>query len=121
MCGVLIGVQVLELEPGHRSAYVMRGEAHRQLGNEQEAIEDYTRALFIDPTDVEAYLVRGEANLADHNYLDALHDFQKALDLQVRKSPFSNTAAATFGSPPYRITRPEREKGSGDSWGGPPR
>lgn len=75
--------QVLELEPGHRSAYVMRGEANRQLGNEQEAIEDYTRALFIDPTDVDAYLVRGEANLADHNYLDALHDFQKALDLQV--------------------------------------
>jgi tetratricopeptide (TPR) repeat protein len=76
-------VQVLELEPGHRSAYVMRGEAHRQLGNEQQAIEDYTRALFIDPTDVDAYLVRGEANLADHNHLDALHDFQRALDLQV--------------------------------------
>ena len=39
------------------SSYVLRGEAYRQLGREDEAIEDYTRALFIDPADVQSYVV----------------------------------------------------------------
>jgi tetratricopeptide (TPR) repeat protein len=55
--------RVLELEPGHRSALVMRGEAYRTVGNEEAAIADYSRALFIDPADVEAYIVRGRSNL----------------------------------------------------------
>ena len=64
-----------------RSSYVLRGEAFRQLGQENEAIEDYTRALFIDPADVQAYLVRGDTNLKQGYYTEAATDFTKALDL----------------------------------------
>eukprot|EP00959_Pyramimonas_sp_CCMP1952_P357776 7490808-Pyramimonas_sp.AAC.1 len=79
--------KVLELEPGHRSALVMRGEANRKVGNEEQAIADYTRALFIDPADLDAYLVRGQSNILQGHYEDAVFDYTKALDLVPRCVP----------------------------------
>ena len=56
--------RALELNPEFVEALVTRGNAWKSKGDNNEAIEDYTRALLLDPQNVGIMNNRGTARLA---------------------------------------------------------
>ena len=61
--------------------YGNRGVAYRNLGQYQQAIEDFDRALVLDPTYAWAYGNRGITYRSSKNYERALADFDTAISL----------------------------------------
>ena len=53
--------EAIKINPRYAKAYLMRGEAYRDIGKIDESIYDYSKAIEIDPRYVEAYLLRGTA------------------------------------------------------------
>jgi tetratricopeptide (TPR) repeat protein len=52
---------VIELAPGNRMGYELRGHAYLEVGQYQAAIADFTRAISIDPNAIYDYRMRGRA------------------------------------------------------------
>ena len=62
-------------------AYNNRGNAHYEIGQNDEAISDYAAALEIDPYDPEVYVNRGNVYLRQGKREEARADFEKPLAL----------------------------------------
>jgi len=60
-------------------SYNNRGLTYSKLGNYEDAIADYTRAIRIDPDYANAYGNRGVAYNELGNYKDAIDDYTKAI------------------------------------------
>jgi tetratricopeptide (TPR) repeat protein/S1-C subfamily serine protease len=86
-------------------AYNNRGNAKSALGNKQEAIADYDRAISINPKLAEAYVNRGAAKSALGNEQAAIADYDRAITINskfagayynrgVSKSALGNEQAA---------------------------
>lgn len=71
----------IRLNPRYDRAYVKRGLAYEKLGNVQQAIEDYSRAIFVSPGDAKVYYLRGLALRRLGMYEEAVTDIKKAADL----------------------------------------
>ncbi len=56
-------------------SYQMRGEAARQYGYYDQAVDDFGKAIELNPTDPFPYLERGFANFGLRNYDQSLKDF----------------------------------------------
>jgi tetratricopeptide (TPR) repeat protein len=63
-------------------AYKNRGGAYRDLGNYEQAIEDYGRAIEINPGYADAYFNRGVAYNGLGNYEQAIEDFNRAIEIK---------------------------------------
>jgi tetratricopeptide (TPR) repeat protein len=61
------------------SVYNNRGNAYSELGNYEDAIADYTRAIRIDPDYASAYYNRGIEYKNLKNYEDAIADYTRAI------------------------------------------
>ena len=75
------------LDPQLALAFNNRGDAYKDLGRYQKAIQDYNEAIRLDPYLVLAYSNRGAAyqDWAQHeNYFSAAHDIDS---LTVRVQP----------------------------------
>lgn len=72
---------LIEKEPENFTAYKDRGFCHYELGNNDQAIADFSKSLQGDPASVFSFLYRGRAYLRQENYAAALADFKSAIDL----------------------------------------
>jgi Tfp pilus assembly protein PilF len=61
------------------NARVQRGLIYRQMGNPQQALADYNRALQIEKDNTQAYTNRGNALLDLRRYEEAIADYKKVL------------------------------------------
>jgi tetratricopeptide (TPR) repeat protein len=64
--------------------YYSRGVAHNGLGNYNQAIEDYSRAIAISPGTAEGYYNRGIAYKNLGNYKQAIEDYGRAIEINPR-------------------------------------
>ncbi|AFY92968.1 tetratricopeptide repeat protein [Chamaesiphon minutus] len=73
--------RVIEIDPQDAKAYFDRGTEKYRLGQNAEAIDDYSRAITIDPQYVGVYVGRGAAkyNLGQHR--EAIDDYSRAITL----------------------------------------
>jgi tetratricopeptide (TPR) repeat protein len=62
-------------------AYYNRGLLHCDLGNLQQALVDYTKAIELDPQYALAYYNRGLLHRDLTNLRQAIHDFEQVLAL----------------------------------------
>ncbi len=74
--------RALALAPTSVRAYVIRGEALRQLGEHKAATEAFRTALRFDPRNASAYNNLGLVQLAQGQVHDAQDSFREALRLQ---------------------------------------
>ena len=83
---------VLRQDSRNAGAYNERGQAFSRLGRQEDAIEDFTRALSLDPAQASIYYTnRGFAFLALRDQDSAIEDYTQA----IRANP--NNAQAFFG------------------------
>jgi len=80
---------LIEFEPNDAGAYYVRGTAYEKLGNLEESISDFTKALEIDPNHFNAAYARGACENKRGNFLKAIEDYNLALekDKRVAGSP----------------------------------
>jgi tetratricopeptide (TPR) repeat protein len=70
---------VIEKNPSVTVAFYNRGVAKYNLGDYQEAIDDYDKAVELNPYYAEAYNNRGESKEKLMDYQGAVKDFDKAI------------------------------------------
>lgn len=78
---ILLYDQAITQDPGYAQAYLLRGDAYKQLGDLTQAISNYDTAISIDPNMSTAYNNRGLAHSELSNASEALQDFSKAIEL----------------------------------------
>src|SRR6266542_1101227 len=66
------------------AAYFNRGLAKKSIGDDDGAIDDYTRAIEINPRDAAAYNNRGLARYDNGDYDLAFDDYTKAIEINTR-------------------------------------
>ncbi len=70
------------LNPNDPDAYVTRGVAYMDRGQQDEAIADFTRAIDLDPKGVIAYYNRGCSHYVDGAFEEAAKDYTQAISLR---------------------------------------
>ncbi len=73
--------KAIQLNPQDASAYLNRGFARYNLGENQEAIKDYDEAIRLKPQYTNAYYNRGLAQYILENYQEAIKDYDEAIKL----------------------------------------
>jgi tetratricopeptide (TPR) repeat protein len=68
-------------EPKDAKFYIDRGNAHREKGQFDQAVDDFTKALKIDPKEANAYFYRGIAYGEKRQFDQAIDDFTEALKI----------------------------------------
>ncbi|MBM2837536.1 MAG: repeat-containing protein YrrB [Deltaproteobacteria bacterium] len=89
------GSKAIELDPKYVYAYIIRGLAYSELGDNIRAIVDYDRAIELNPKYANAYGNRGLAysNLGDK--IRAIADYNKAIELDPKyANAYSNRGVA---------------------------
>jgi tetratricopeptide (TPR) repeat protein len=77
-------LKVIELAPGNRMGYELRGHAYLEVGQYQAAIADFTRAISIDPNAIYDYRMRGRAYHFLNQFDNAMADFEAAFESMPR-------------------------------------
>jgi serine/threonine protein kinase/tetratricopeptide (TPR) repeat protein len=68
--------------------YLVRGTAHIELRQFEQAEKDLTVAIEFDPRDAKAWSRRGVVRLERNRYADSITDFTKALEIDEKPHPF---------------------------------
>jgi tetratricopeptide (TPR) repeat protein len=79
-------------------AYNNRGSAYGRLGNHEQAIEDYNKAIEINPKYAVAYNNRAGSHWRRGNYKDAIEDYNKAIEFNPKYAEAYNNRAGAYGS-----------------------
>lgn len=74
--------QVLEFEPNHSLALVVKGDAATELGDRQTAFDSYRRALGVNPLEQRAYVGSARLEAENGNREKALELLHKALAIE---------------------------------------
>lgn len=74
--------EAIRLNPDYAEAYVNRGLAYTQTGDDDKAIADYTAAIHLKPDFAEAYINRGYAYGQRRDYDKAIADCDEAIRLK---------------------------------------
>src|SRR5262249_12319102 len=80
-------------DPSMSLAYVNRGNCYRFFGQNQRALEDFTRAIHAQPELFNGWVERGVTNNSLGNYMQAIADYSQA----IRLSPADEGAWAWRG------------------------
>lgn len=78
--------QLILRDPQNQSAYNMRGIAKLELGETNDAIEDFTASVNLDSGNYKAYYNRGNAFYRSGQFVDAVEDYDLALRLEPKES-----------------------------------
>ena len=62
--------------------YELRGQINEHLGNNTDALDDFSRAIELQPDNVNHHFWRGKINDILENHADALDDFTRTIELQ---------------------------------------
>ena len=73
--------EIITVDPDNRLAFMARGTVYLKMGNGQNAILDFSRAIEIDEFHPRAYHLRGLARDLVGDTDDALSDISKAIEL----------------------------------------
>jgi tetratricopeptide (TPR) repeat protein len=73
--------QIIQLDPGHATAYFNRGLAYYSNDELESAISDWDAAIQLIPADFEAYYYRGLAYADQGEKTKAIADLNKAMEL----------------------------------------
>ncbi len=65
--------------------YILRGNAHSNKNNHDQAIKDYTKAIELNPKDADIYNNRGFTYGEIKNYDQSIKDFNKAIEINPKK------------------------------------
>lgn len=85
--------QAIDQDPSLTSAYVKRGHVYSAMGNQKQAINDYTEAIKNVPDDYYLYSLRAEANLKNGDCGPAKADYTQAIVLNDQHlTSFNNLA-----------------------------
>ena len=87
--------EAIELNPANAAAYNNRGNAKRNLGQNQAAIKDYDRAIELNPAYALAYNNRGRAKRNLRQNQAAMADFNRAIELDSDRASFYNRRGYT--------------------------
>ncbi len=87
---------VIAKEPEVSFAYNNRGLTHDELGQFDQAIEDFDRAVALDPFDHEAYTNRGMLYGKLGQFEKAIEDFEKAIALNPAHPEAHNNLGIAF-------------------------
>jgi tetratricopeptide (TPR) repeat protein len=66
--------------------YEFRGHAYLEVGQQQAAIADFTKAIALDPSAIYGYRMRGRAYYLMNQYDDAMRDYDAALRIDPKDS-----------------------------------
>jgi tetratricopeptide (TPR) repeat protein len=77
--------KMIQLQPDNRLGYEFRGHAYIQVGQNQAAINDFTKAISIDAS-IFAHRMRGRAYFLMDQYDSAMADYQAALQIDPKDS-----------------------------------
>jgi len=74
------------IDAGENNAitYLSRGVARLQLGDLEQAEEDFTRSLQLNPSTPRAWYYRGTARMVARNFVEAIRDFTRTIALEPR-------------------------------------
>jgi tetratricopeptide (TPR) repeat protein len=72
---------VIRRDPNNVEAYILRGIAYANKGDDDKAMADYNQAIQLDPNEIEAYVNRGCAYFNTDINDKALTDFDQAIRL----------------------------------------
>ncbi|MGJ3239652.1 MAG: tetratricopeptide repeat protein [Anaerolineae bacterium] len=64
-------------------AYLIRGVARTQLGQTNEAIDDFSQAIELEPWQFDLYIFRGDAYFNNGDLSNALLDYDQAIDINL--------------------------------------
>lgn len=70
--------------PDNATGYGNRGEAYKDIGRYDKALEDFNNAIRVDPKYAEGYNSRGQLSAMRGNIDEALKDFLKVIELNPR-------------------------------------
>ena len=85
----------IRLDPKDAEAYLNRGVAYLDKGEDDKAIADFTEAIRLNPKDDEAYANRGVAYLGKHEHDKAITDFTEAIRLNPKDAEaYTNRSVA---------------------------
>lgn len=73
--------RAIYVQPQCARYFLARGNAHRMLAHDQEALEDYSSAIRFDPDLAEAYYWRGSLRRYRYEVEGAIEDFERYLSL----------------------------------------
>jgi len=73
--------EILNTDAGDRLAWLARGSAYLKMGNTENAIHDFNKAIEINPNHPKAYHLRGLAREVAGENDEALMDLGKAIDI----------------------------------------
>lgn len=72
----------LKYYPNNALAYGNRGEAYKDLGKFDLALDDFNKSIIVDPNYAESYNSRGQLHAQQGNLNAALKDFEQAIQLK---------------------------------------
>lgn len=80
----------LDIEAGRTRAeyHLLRGDAHYQLANIEDAITDIDQCIKINPENAKAYFLRAEINIQELKYFEAVENFDLAIKYDADESNF---------------------------------
>jgi tetratricopeptide (TPR) repeat protein len=78
--------------------YFNIGASYHMLGEKEDAIKYYSKAIQIDPKSARAYHNRGLIYAGKENYEKAIKDFSKAIKIKPRFALFYNQRGVTYAS-----------------------
>ena len=69
---------------------------YQELGRDEKALEDYSRAIRLDPEDAEAYVNRGNILFKLSKFQRSINDYTKAISLNPTYYNAYNNRGVTF-------------------------
>ena len=79
--GSLSGKKSLQIIQGHATAHSGLGQAYHRLGQDEQAVVEYNRAIEIYALDPNAYIGRGDCRVSLGDHDQALADYNEAIRL----------------------------------------
>jgi tetratricopeptide (TPR) repeat protein len=79
--GSLSGKKSLQIIQGHATAQSGLGQVYHRLGQDEQAVVEYNRAIEINPLDPNAYIGRGDCRVSLGDHEQALADYNEAIRL----------------------------------------
>jgi tetratricopeptide (TPR) repeat protein len=84
--------KVIEIEPSYGEAYYERGGGRYILGENDDAIKDFTKAISLKYKVSESLSNRGMVYLVMRDYRKAKEDFDSSIELQPSSAAYANRA-----------------------------
>jgi Flp pilus assembly protein TadD len=89
--------KAIEANPKDAKAYFIRGKAHSERGQCDQAIADFTKAIEINPGDAQTYINRGYTYIDKKQYDRAISDYTKALEINPRDAKTCINRGLAYG------------------------